>query len=136
VGGNPKDHLACKRSFQVRVPGQTLKARYFRTALVAKEKSHLVLGETTSLPEGPEIAHYPGYHRSSGRPGYAEPLSQFRQRWLTQKKSKVANLASFVLKQCYAIVNESFMNHLHLKVEVGDIGEVFKDPLFFPVTFG
>jgi hypothetical protein len=27
------------------------------------------------------------------------------------------------LKQCYAIVNESFMNPLHLRVEVGDMGE-------------
>ena len=43
MGRNPKDHLACNHSFQVRLPGQTLKARYFRTALVAKEKSHLVL---------------------------------------------------------------------------------------------
>jgi hypothetical protein len=43
AGGNPKDHLACERSFQVRLPGQTLKARYFRTALAPKEKGHLIL---------------------------------------------------------------------------------------------
>ena len=43
MGGDPKDHLACECSFQVRLPGQTLKARYFRTALAPKEKGHLIL---------------------------------------------------------------------------------------------
>ena len=98
MGGNPKDHLACERSFQVRLPGQTLKTRYFRTALASKEKGHLILCETASFPVGPEIAQYPGCHKKSlGRPGHAEPFSQFRQRWPTQKKSKVANLASFMV---------------------------------------
>jgi len=43
MGGNPKDHLACERSLQVRLPGQTLKARYLRAALAPKEESHLIL---------------------------------------------------------------------------------------------
>ena len=59
MGRNPKNNLACERSFQVRLPGQSLKARYFRTALAAKEKSHLVLCETTTLPVGPKITHDP-----------------------------------------------------------------------------
>jgi len=97
MGGNSKDHLACERSLQVRLPGQSLEAGYFSTALIPKEKGHLILCETASFPVGPEIANNPGYHTSAGRPARAEPFSQFRQRWLTQKKWKVANLATFVL---------------------------------------
>jgi hypothetical protein len=80
MGENPKDHLACERSLQVRLPGPSFEAGYFRAALVPKEKGHLSLSETASFPVGPEIAHDPGYHTSSRRPGHAEPSSQFRQR--------------------------------------------------------
>ena len=52
MGRNPKDHLACKSSFQVRLPGPMLKARYFRTAFAPKQKSYLVLSETPSLSIG------------------------------------------------------------------------------------
>jgi hypothetical protein len=78
MGGDAKNHLACERSLQVRLPGQPLKARYFRTALASNEKSHLILREAISFPVGPEIAHNPGCHKSSGRPGRAEPCGQFQ----------------------------------------------------------
>jgi hypothetical protein len=33
------------------------------------------------------------------------------------------------------MLNEPFMKRLQLKVEVGDMGEVFPDPPFFPVIY-
>jgi hypothetical protein len=33
------------------------------------------LGKPTSLSVGPEIAHDPGRHKSSGRPGRTEPCT-------------------------------------------------------------
>jgi hypothetical protein len=69
MGGDPKDHLACERSLQVRMPGQVLETRYLRSALASKEKGHLVLCETIAFPVGPEIAHNPtpGLDKSSPR---------------------------------------------------------------------
>jgi hypothetical protein len=110
MGGDAKYHLACERSFQVRLPGQTLKARYFRTALVAQEKGHLVLSEPTSLPVGPEIAHDPGRHMSAGRPGEPNRAPQLRERVSPQKKAKLAKLATLDLSyQINVIPNEHFM---------------------------
>ena len=73
MGGDAKDHLACERSLQVRVPGQVLETRDFRSAMAAKEKGHLILCETTAFPVSPEIARNPGRHKNAGRPASAEP---------------------------------------------------------------
>ena len=78
MGGDAKDHLACERSLQVRMPGQALETRYLRSALAPKEKSHLVLCETPAFPVGPEIAHNSGRHKNA-RPGDPNRALQLRE---------------------------------------------------------
>jgi hypothetical protein len=73
MGGDAKDHLACERSLQVRVPGQVLETRYFRSTMATKKKGHLILCETTAFPVSPEIARNPGRHKNAGWPAKAEP---------------------------------------------------------------